>query len=318
MLRAGLALFFIFFFLLPVYAVAEDQPPPAPAQKPKNKHVSFEYELDPYYSNVGLLINLTDKPIPDAGEAPELEVYKQLLFSSFIPRAVILEAAIFPMPDLGVAIRDKAPEFYSESEVINNFNLVKAITAGFEEPYALSLFAGNVMSFTRPDEKKKHGNFGYMGYLISVSDYHIKSNRLIEDKSVELEWKIKGDRKFSTHTLHWSFRIGEKLHSNRDIKDVIYIALRRSLLDFAAPSGSLSSILENSGFEYIYDMDNKNFKPVRHYFTVDKKWPYSKKRMGFSLALGFIWEGAQKYTGALADIDGRNNFQVVLRPNIQF
>jgi hypothetical protein len=65
-------------------------------------------------------------------------------------------------------------------------------------------------------------------------------------------------------------------------------------------------------------MDNKNLKPVRHYFTVDKKWPYSKKKMGFSLALGFIWEGAQKYTGALENIGKKDEFQVVIRPNIQF
>lgn len=283
-------------------------------QAPRPKRLSFEYELDAYYSDVELIINLTDKPIPEAGDAPELEVYKRLLFSSLIPRHVVLEAAVFPMPLAGVAVRDRAKSFYDASEVTNNVNLVRAITAGFEEPYALSVFMGNVMSFTRPGEKHEHGNFGYMGYLVSFADYHIKNNELINDKSIELEWKIKGDRKFPTHKLHWSFRLGEKLHSNRDIKDVFYVSFRRSLLDFDAGS---KSILANSGFEYTYDMDSRTFAPVRHYFTIDKKWPF-KQKVAFTLAIGFIWEGARKYTGELEDRDRRDNFQVVIRPNLQF
>lgn len=281
----------------------------------KEKGYSFEYELDPYYSDVELIVNLTDRPVPDAGTKPEIQIYRDLFFSSYIPRYLVVEAAVFPMPVAGVAARSNANDVYRGAKVADNFNLIKAVTAGFEEPYALSFFMGNVVSFTSPGEKHRHGNFGYMGYLISIGDQHIKDNKLIKDTSVELEWKIKGDRKFPTHILNWSFRVGEKLHSNPDIKDVMYVALRRSFVDF---EGLHDSLFKNAGFEYIFDMDNRTFKPVRHYFTVDKKWPYKEKKMAFSMAVGFIWEGALKYTGALEDKEKRDNFQVILRPNLQF
>lgn len=282
---------------------------------PENNRVRVEAELDAYYSNVGLYVSLTDQPIPDAGEKPEIEIYKDLLFSSFIPRFLVLEAAVFPMPNLGVYLNDNARDFYDKGDVTKDINLVKAVTAGFEEPYALSIFLGNVVSFTRSGEKHKSGNFGYMGYLASVSNYNIHNNRLIPDKSVELEWKIKGDRKLPTHDLHWSFRVGGKIHGNHEIKDVVYLSLRRSRLDF---EDATDSFLKNSGAEYTIDMDSKTFKPIKHYLVVDKKWPVKGRKMGISFAIGLIWQGAEKYSGSLADTQNQDEYQVVLRPNIEF
>ncbi len=279
------------------------------------KRVRLESELDAYYSSIGLYINLTDAPIPDAGEKPELQVYRDLLFSSLIPRYLVLEASAFPMPGAGVLVKDHANDFYDETQVSNNLNLVKAVTAGFEEPYALTVFLGNVVAFTRPGEKKKDGNFGYMGYLVSAGNYTIKDNSLVRDKWTEVEWKIKGDRKFSTHDLHWSFRVGGKIHGNPFIKDVVYLSVRRSRLDF---EDSQASFINNSGFEYTIDMDSRTFTPIRHYFVVDKKWPLKEEKMGFSFAVGFVWEGESKYTGELEDKEKRKKWQILLRPNILF
>ena len=57
---------------------------------------------------------------------------------------------------------------------------------------------------------------------------------------------------------------------------------------------------------------------MRHYFVVDKKWPLKDQKMGFSMALGFIWQGADKYTGTLADKDKKDEYQIIIRPNIIF
>ncbi|HAO92964.1 MAG TPA: hypothetical protein DCR11_03565, partial [Deltaproteobacteria bacterium] len=108
---------------------AEEAAPP-----PSKKTVSWESELDAYYSNVGLYLSLTDEPIPDVGERDEFLVYKDLLFSSYIPRFLVLEAAVFPMPNLGVFINSNMEGLYSGGEITDSLNLVKAVTAGFEEP----------------------------------------------------------------------------------------------------------------------------------------------------------------------------------------
>jgi hypothetical protein len=277
--------------------------------------IEWEFELDPYYTYVDLIGSFTDQPIPDEGEKSELEIYKDLFLSSYWPRFFILEASINPLPCLGVFLKKNASEFYEDAAFSGDVNLLKAVTAGFEEPWAFSLVLGDVVTFTKPGEKKrKEGNYGFLGYLASVGNYHIKDNELIRDDWLEVEWKIKGDREYETQKLNWSLRIGGKFHENPDITDVYYIGVRRSRLDFEA---SATSILKNSGIEYVMDVDSETFEFVRHYFTVDKKWPIKEKKVALTLVLGLIWESNKRYKGSLRE-DEVDNFQVILRPNIEF
>ena len=287
-------------------------------EKEEKKRFEWEFDLDAYYTYIDLIGNLTDQPIPDAGEKTELEIYKDLFLSSYWPRFFILEASINPMPCLGVLIKDNAESFYEDSELGTDFNLIKAITAGFEEPWAFSLVLGDVVTFTKPGAKKrKEGNYGFMGYLASVGNYHIKDNELFRDDWYELEWKVKGDREYPHQKLKWSFRIGGKFHDNPDIADVYYVGVKRDRLDSKA---SAKSILKNSGIEYKVDWDSDTFEFVRHEFTVNKKWPFKEKKMGLrglKLILGIIWESNKRYTGSLREEDA-DNFQVLIQPNIEF
>jgi len=279
------------------------------------KRVSLEYEIDPYYSSIDLFISLTDKPISDVGEKEEVEIYKDLLYSSHIPQFLLFEASVNPLPSLGVYLKDRNLDTYNRGEISPNFNLIKAMTAGFEEPHALSVFFGNVLNFVTPGEDRLYGNKGYMGYLFSMGNYHIKDNVLINDNWYEIEWKIKGDRKTPTSRLNWSFRIGGKLHENTEIRNILYFSIRRSRIDYEA---SPAAILRNSGFEYTADVSTKNYDVMRHYFFVDKKWPWKRIGTAFSIAVGFVWESDQKYSGSLKEKEKRDDFQFILRPNISF
>jgi hypothetical protein len=202
---------------------------------------------------------------------------------------------------------------YENAQVSGSFNWVQAITAGFEEPYAVSLLAGNVVGFDIPGNRDVKGN-GYSGYLFSAGNYHIKNNTLIHDRWQEIEWKMKGDRRSKVKKLSWSFRVGAKMHSNPDITDIVYLSVRRSRLDYQQEENSVYS---NSGFEYTMDLDRKSYSPIRHYFFVEKKWPIRNGQMALALATGFVWESSKKYTGQLADGTG-TSYQFLLRPNIEF
>ena len=275
----------------------------------------YGYELDPYYSNGYMLLPLTDDPVPDLGRTGEFQVYKNLFYSSLVPRFLYLEASVNPMPVAGVVIKEKARGFYDGMEVAEEVNLVQAVTAGFQEPYALSLFLGNVVLFSRDGEGNDDENKGFMGYLVSVGDHHIKDNELISDFWTELEWKVKGDRVFFDHSLHWSFRVGAKLHGHPEIADTFYLALRRSHLDL---TGEGTGLLHNSGFEYRIDMGAVSGAPVRQLLLVDKKFPLSWFRGAWKLEAGFLWEAADKYSGSLREPGREDRWQVVFRPNLEF
>jgi len=286
-------------------ARAEDAPP---------ERIKIEFEPDAYYTSLGMYIALTKTPIPHVGEQSEKELYLTLLSRAYAPRFLVIEGSVNPLPYAGTYIRERHASFYDEAQTTGSFNWLQAVTAGFEEPYAVSVFLGNIVDFSIPEEKTSKG-IGYSGLLYSAGTYHIKNNVLIRDDWWEMEWKVKGDRKTQDQKLSWSFRFGTKLHDNPDITDIYYLSFRRSRLDYRPKA---TSIFNNSGFEYTVDMQRGTFTPVRHYFFVDKKWPFASRKMAFSLATGFIWESAKKYSGALAANHTGSQTQIILRPNIEF
>lgn len=289
-----------------------DQEANAPEERPKMFEV--EFEPDAYYTNIDLYLAMTRTPIPHVGEKTEAEIYRTLISKALQPRFLAFEASVNPLPCLGVYIKDHDRDFYNSAQVSESFNWVKALTAGFEEPYALSAFIGNVVDFNTADRKEMKGK-GHLGLLFSGGDYHIKDNELVHDNWQELELKLKGDRKSPVKKLNWSFRVGTKLHENPEITDIVYLSLRRSRVDYKP---SYKSLLNNSGFEYTYDMDIRTFDSIRNYFFVDKKWPSEKRKITFSIAAGFVWESARKYSGTLATGREKDNLQFIIRPNIEF
>jgi hypothetical protein len=276
---------------------------------------SFETELDPYYSNAGLYIGLTDKPLPEITTEQETEVYQKMLSSIYrMPRYMLVEFSVNPLPVLGVYIKKHHLNFYDKFNIGDNgLNVIQALTEGFEEPYAASLFFGSIVRFVEPGEDRKTKNKGYTGYLLSVGNKSILNNDLIDDDWYELEWKIKGDQDYEEKTLSWSLRAGLKNHSNADITDVIYFGLRRNHFD--AESEAVSFI-DNSDIDFKVEFAKTNFSVVQTSFFIDKKWsvPFTVKSNA-SFGIGLILDRG-KYSGSLANSD--NDVRFILRPSLKF
>jgi len=300
------------------------EPTPSPAADKSLKECLFgtcplgwadlDWETDLYYSNLSLNVPLTDEPIPHLSETGELAIYSRLFFNSLVPRFMLLEAAVMPMPLLGVALKRYTPDFYGTADIGRNQNVIQWITADFEEPYAFSLFLGDMVKFDRPGEQHLSSNKGYMGYLLSYSNQHIKNNVLIPDHSLEAEWKLKGERSFREEKLSWSFRLGAKVHENPNIANTFYVGFRRSDLDFTV---NPIEFLRNSTFDMRWDVGAKNGELLRQEYVLGKKIPIRSWGVALKLDVGLIWEDPARYTGALRDTS-LSNFTVVLRPNLVF
>jgi hypothetical protein len=300
---------------IPLAVAAEEDVPQAKFE--------FDYELDPYYSSVSAFFSISDEPIPHLGEMGELEMYLSLIPRAFdprqfIPRFVVLEASVNPFPCAGVAIRDRWPDFYRRATV-EDVNWIRAITAGFEEPYAVSILGGNFVNFDvagRDDVKGK----GYGGGLISVGTHHIKDNVLYRDNWIELESKVKGDRKSPVKKLSWSFRVGAKIHGNPYIADTFYLGIRRGRLDYEEHPNPFVS---NWGLDYRFDVAVDRFRldglhQARHVLFVDKKFLLPRVKAAVTLKAGFVYTLADAYRGPLASSGKREDFQFVLQPNVEF
>lgn len=290
----------------------------------KEKRIKIEPELDPYYSSLDLTASLTSNPIPRLGKKTELEIFRELIKNFHRPRELILEASLNPLPYSATMITENSPSFYQSAKVNNKLNMIHAITAGFEEPWAGSMFLGNVVEFDSGSSLfyrkrasilgKRHG---YSGILLSMGNYHIKNDALVPDVWFETEVKLKGEQFTESRTLRWSFRIGSKNHNNSEIADIVYFGIRHDLTNF---DNSSPSILKNSGIEYVMDLSQRDLSALRHYLLINKKIPLMKYRFALKLAFGFIITSDNKYSGSLANENHSdiNQFQFIVRPNVTF
>ncbi len=277
--------------------------------------VVFEYEWDAYYSNVSWVKGLDDQNIPVVKNLKELDIYKEVLSKSLKPDFIVFEASVNPLPLLGVYLREKNQSLYKNGSSRGfDGKVLESVTTGFEEPYALSFFAGRVLRFAPPQGMQTQGDDkGYIGYLLSVGTHHIQQNVLIRDNWVELEWKIKGQRETDAQHLSWSFRGGAKFHSHPEISNSFMLGLRRNRIDFQEAK---YAFMRNIGFEYRLDVLQKNLKPSKQTLIVDKHWPLYQGKRTVSLGLGLIWQGPNRYLGNLAKT--QEKWSVVFRPNIKF
>ncbi|HRP70018.1 MAG TPA: hypothetical protein PLY93_10845 [Turneriella sp.] len=299
---------------------------PGVAHDTKEKRFYWLYGIDAYYSYGSMVINFTDKPMQDLGEDSELKIYENLLVSPFSPpRYALLEASVYPLPIGGAVVRSEAYDFYQRAQIGGEgFNLIRSATRGYQEPYAVSLFLGNMARYRplarTPEEREINqqsgyqSSIGYTGYLISYGSHHIKDNVLFQDHWVEIGWKIKGDQFFTLQTFQWDYGLGLKIHEHPDVSNIAFLSIKRNRLDYSAGAWDFRA---NSGFELRVDFKLNSLVPVRVYFEVNKKWPI-KKATAFILVLGFTWESDSLYEGVLNTYSGGQNFQVLLKPNITF
>ncbi len=274
----------------------------------------LDWETDLYYSNVSLNIPLDGSPIPHASGQDEFEIYSRLWLNSLVPRFMLVEASVMPLPLAGVALKEYAKDFYGIADIGRNQNVIQWLTAGFEEPYAFSVFFGDMVKFNKPGEERLSSNKGYMGYLFSYSNQHIQNNVLVPDHSLEAEWKMKGERSFKDEKLSWSFRLGAKMHENPHIANTFYVGFRRSNLDFRV---NPLEFLRNSSFDVRWDIGAKHGDLLRQEYVLGKKFPIKSWGVALKLDVGMIWEDPSRYSGSLRDTSA-SNFTLVLRPNIQF
>jgi hypothetical protein len=275
-------------------------------------------ELDPYYSNIAYVYSLTKEPIPKESYSKERYVYFYLLRKIYLPRYLLLEASVYPFPLAGVYVRKNEEDFYNDSQLSENVNAVKAVSAGFPEPWAFSFFWGNVVDYVKEGEEKISGK-GYSGLLFSFGNRHIVDNIMVKDNWYEVELKLKGKDIRAKRDLSWSYAVGYKGHNNKDIRDKLYFYFKRTRIDYVDYDVNFlwKFIFHNSELETRVDFDLKRVrkgKIVRYFFLFGKKFVLGES-VTLSLGVGALKTKASGYSGSLErEVD--DQWQLLVRPNL--
>lgn len=288
------------------------------ANAAKTENVSktqLVFEATPYYTDIDFDVPLTNEPIPTITSDSEAVIYRDLIKGSLIPRYMVLEASVYPTPWLSSYIKSHSPNLYRQGEIgKSGINLFESATVGFQEPWAVSAFFGNVAKLDRPKEQRQGNNYGYTGYLVSAGNKYIKNNTFVADNWYELEWKIKGDIDYPDEKLSWSFRVGGRFHENHDVNNVTYVSLRRSNLDLRYP---FLAWLENANYEMRMHFLQHGAQMVRLELIAGKKMPIQGWRYTPTLDIGVVWTSPNEYSGALQDTHV-DKTTLVFRPSVEF
>jgi hypothetical protein len=276
---------------------------------------TLDLELDPYYTPLSLTVPFVAGADENDVEASELKTYRDMLSRALVPRFLVLEASVNPLPLAGALIRRHGEHFYDEAQTSPSANLVEALTAGFEEPWAVTAFLGKVIDYSEGRKVTGHRLRGYTGYVVSYGNYHLLSNRLIPDHWIEAEAKVKGDQKTDLRRMRWSLRFGTKRHGNREILDTCYFGIRRDRTDYQKTPWSW---LFSSAFEYRLDFDPTNCHSISHFLMGEKNWPLLKGKAILSVGVGYLWKSNAKYSGSLAQYRRPSEGQFLFRPNMKF
>lgn len=307
-----------------------------------------------YYLPLDWSIPLTGEPIPKITPRRETDIYKHLL--TRLPSFIVFEASTYPLPLAGLAIKQYAKNFYESTTYFQDFNLIESITTSrFEEPWAASIFFGNVVNFVpleaplvsaeplkndKPDDdffdsKESSGwhhqglatrqkqktmdsslfkGKGFSGLLISYGNYHIKKNSLIKDNWIEAEAKLIGYYSTEKVFIDWSYRLGIRYNFHPEIKNYIYIGIKRDHTDY---TDYKFSFIKNSQLllKLSIDMQTAQLRELR--FLAGKKFPMKNSEIIPEITLGVIWKITPAYSGSLVEPTD-SEVQYVISPNIRF
>ncbi len=278
-----------------------------------------ELWVDPYYTAFNVSRSLTEAPIArlvsDGERATDWWLWEHLGH----PRDVLVEVSVNPIPIGGWSLRKWAPEGYSDANY-QGTNLVQAVTQGFPEPWALSLFFGNVVSLVSSSDTNSVNGMGYSGFLLTWGGQNIVDNLMIPDNWIEAEVKIKGDDIRTDRKMGWSFRGGLREHFNPNIRDAVFFSIYRHRTDFQYSGWNP---LRNSSLEFRIDVDQASFANVPNFELLKwsaiagKKFPFAKGKMAWSLSFGVVQELFPGYTGALRS-KASKGWKLVLQPNLEW
>ena len=286
------------------------------AEKSFGNHELYIEMFDLYYAATGLYFSLNKKPIPVLTPKKEWDIYFYSIKRFFKPNFIVLEVSTYPLPLVGAGIRAWAPNFY-EKAAIKEINIIEGVTRtiNFPEPWATSLFIGNVVKFE--EEGKRIEGRGYVGFQTSYGNYHIKENQIFNDHWGEFEIKLSGQKKGSVRKITWSFRLGGRLHSNPGVRETVYASVFRNRADFTKKK---FSFFRNTNILIRTDYAFNPFEFQRLAFEFGKKFPLRNKKKKFAagFSLGAIIDFNNPYSGALGAGFNKYDVVIILKPLIQF
>jgi len=249
----------------------------------------------------------------------EFGLYRDLVKRSIQPGFFLLEFTGYPMASISAWMEEHHNDSYQKFNVGENFNLLKSFGAGFQEPWSISLFLGQLGTYwdLNDDDEMFVAASGASGLVLTGGLSQLFDNSFVESNWFRVEWKLKGSGGYGPKKRSWDLKAGYRWYGIEGISNTATLILKRtktqkSKLDWRFFHNSTTSIELELPTSEIKD----SFSRV--HFTYGKYFPI-KGRMG-GLKFGVLYENRKEYSSFLNEFSSKKTrqFQFIIKPLVLF
>jgi len=300
-------------------------------KRPGGYLIGGQATFDIYKPYCSFYVNLKRNERPTTIQSgDELDIYSRLGTRLYLPKFILFQTTFYQLSTLSSYLETNHPQIFNKFNTYYGLNIIRSIGAGYEEPYAFSLFLGNIilLSYDKSNKNKnelyKQSGSALAGFLLSTGNHQISDNIYINDQWYQYELMFVGDLKEQKiRKISWNFRLGIKYHSNRILRDIFLLAIERSHSTWQKTGFSL---FKNSIFKYksyVPTSFKDNPPPVVYQcFSYGKKIPINifKKNIFLIIAGGVSWEWVYHYDRNTKKFESKPSGSLVwlFQPNIEF
>lgn len=280
-----------------------------------NNNYTLDFSLDPYYSAAGVSYPLSDEEPTVLDFEEEDGVLMYLIEHFHQPKSGLVEFSLNPLPIGGAYMKSHANSWYEQAEVVEGLNLVEAVTLGFPDPGAFSIFFGNRVYIGDYNTGEIKG-IGYGGALLNLGTHHILKNTMYKDFWAEGELKLKASAISESKQFSSSFRVGGKIHSHELVNNSLFFSIKWDQTDKGYNGLSL---VRNANIEFRVDANMKNFYFTRYLALYGKKVPLMEGKYVLSLAIGALRiepEGYERWMRKI--LEDESGVSLLIQPNLSF
>lgn len=256
-------------------------------------------------------------------------IYDKLLSELSLPKFLLMQGTFYPLTAISSYLETDKRKIYDRFSLFD-INFLRMVSGEYEEPFALSLFVGNIlfMKYQFIEDGKilyrKQAGSALAGFAFSFGNYQILDNIYVSDPWKQFEFVLVGNiREKLRRRLFWNFRIGVKFHKYPALNNVLTLLFERNQTLY---SNDRFSFLKNSILKYkgYFPIDGKNNPPhaVYHYLGYGKKFPLKifKRTIFLVAAAGVRWEWTPKFDRNKNKFSDRPKGYLswLILPNIEF
>jgi hypothetical protein len=257
----------------------------------------------------------------------EGEIYLRLGRRLIFPSYLLFQITGYPLSALSSYLETDYYKTYNRFNFCFDSNVLRSIGVGYEQPYACSLFLGNILFLAYQESlenRLKQSGSALAGFLISTGRHQIYNNIYLHDNWWQVELMLIGNlNEPKRRSISWNFRIGAKFHQNEFLRDVFTLSIERNHTDWRSTGWLL---VKNSIFKYKahFPIPSSKDEPpaASHLCTYGKKFPinFFNKKIFFVFGFGMRWEWVRYYDHNLDqfDPDPRGQLTWLIQPNVEF